>query len=62
MKNLLINEGDREENRKTISVDIVKKNIPTWTKDRERKTESGGEKKDLVEERFDRNKVLFSSW
>ena len=37
------------------------KNLPTWTKDKEGKTKSDRERRDLVEERIGRNKVLFSS-
>ena len=49
MKNLPTDEGDEIENRKIISVDIVnEKNLPTWTKDRERKTEKAGERRDMV--------------
>ena len=69
IKNLLINEGDGEENRKIISVDIVdKKNILTWTKDWKRKTEIGGKKRDVVwmmrdlnDKGLGQNKVLCSS-
>ena len=38
MKNLPTNEGDGEENQKIIDI-INEKNVPTWTKDREDKTE-----------------------
>ena len=49
MKNLPTDEGDGEKNRKIINIDIVdEKNLPTWTKDKERKTEIGGERRDVV--------------
>ena len=49
MKNLSTDEGNGEENRKIISVNIAnKKNLPTWTKDRKRKIENGGERRDVV--------------
>ena len=49
MKNLPTNEGDGEENRKIIKCRYRRwKNLPTWTKDREGKTEIGGEKGNVV--------------
>ena len=39
---------------------INQKNFPTWTKDKERKTENDGERKNLVEEELGQNKMLFS--
>ena len=45
IKNLLTDEGDREENRKIIKCRYCQwKNLPTWTKDRKEKTEIGGER------------------
>ena len=38
-----------------------RKNLPTWIKDRKRKTEISGEKRDLFEEESNQNKVLYSS-
>ena len=69
MKNLPTDEGDREENRKIISVDIInEKNLLTWTKDRERKTEIGRKKVHVVQlmrvlddKGLGQNKVMCSS-
>ena len=42
-------KGDREENRKIIKCRYHQwKNLPIWTKDREWKTEIGGEREDVV--------------
>ena len=49
IKNLPTNEGDGEENQKIIKYRYCRwKNLPIWTKDRERKTEIGGEKRDVL--------------
>ena len=49
IKNLPTDEGDREENQKIIKYRYRRwKNFLTWTKDRERKTEIDGEKRDVV--------------
>ena len=47
MKNLPTNERNEEKNRKIINI-VDEKNLPTWTKDKERKTESSGERRDVV--------------
>ena len=39
--------GTGEENRKIIDI-FDEKNLPTWTKDREGKTEIGGKRRDVV--------------
>ena len=46
-----------EENRKIIDI-VDEKNLLTWTKDREGKTEIGGERRSLFEERLVRRKDL----
>ena len=49
MKNLPIDEGDLEENRKIIRYRYCQwKNLPTRTKNKEGKTESGGERKNVI--------------
>ena len=49
MKNLSIDEGDGKQNRKIINCRFCRgKNLPTWTKDKEKKTEIGEEKRDMV--------------
>ena len=49
MKNLPTNGRDGEENQKIINCKYHQwKNFPTWTKDKERKTEIGGEKGNVI--------------
>ena len=51
-----------EENWKIIKFKYHQwKNLPTWTKDRERKPEIDGERRDLLKEELGQNKVLCSS-
>ena len=53
MKNISTDEGNGEENRKIIKYKYCQwKNLPTWSKDRERNTEVCGERKNLVKLRY----------